>query len=218
MVTTDTEIVHESKVADLESFSTHKNIRNFRRTWRGFLMYEFYDEVFEISNNPDLKIRMMIREDPRIHARLKEIVEEHKALLAPIFKGETTQNFKTGYGFEISGIRYSIPMLKRDPIVKLDPLPSKRENPNLRSTYSSIRAVFKKEAPKFGEAFQGLIADWKSWAFKSEHLIAGGDIRFKGMEAEVDLHFGPNFQDSLAVLIAAINHTKKSTSIDFLYL
>ncbi|MEH1831812.1 MAG: hypothetical protein V7L29_06980 [Nostoc sp.] len=212
-------IVQKIYLTDFTLLSQHPKIQYLLEAPYDYVLYEFYDPIYEIIFHPDPGIRYQQHRDinPEIHEKVSQVVNEEESLLQPLHD----QSKRDRYGYLIGGshiIWYRVEInyeLKHYDFRKPAALSHKLINFSCdnQSHQIVLTTQLRKNTIKTKEKYENVITDWLNWVKIFDKIESIGEINYQENNANLNIIFKRSkFEDFLVILTIMLNE-KLGTSI-----
>ncbi|MEH2278027.1 MAG: hypothetical protein V7K40_25385 [Nostoc sp.] len=211
-------IVQKIYLTDFALLSQHPKIQYLLEAPYDYVLYEFYDPIYEIIFHPDPEIRYQQHRyrNPEIHEKVRQVVNEEKSLLQPLHD----QSKRDRYGYLIGGshiIWYRVERnheLKHYDLRKPAALCHRLINFSCdnKSHQIILTTQLRKTTLKTKDKYENIITDWLNWVKPFDIIDYIGEINYQDNNANLNITFKNNFDNFLVILTIMLN-AKFSTSI-----
>ncbi|MEH1828616.1 hypothetical protein [Nostoc sp.] len=211
-------IVQKIYLTDFALLSQHPKIQYLLEAPYDYVLYEFYDPIYEIIFHDDPEIRYQQHRDrnPEIYQKVRQVVNEEESLLQPLHD----QSKRDRYGYLIGGSHIIWYRVERNHELKHYDLrkPAALNHKCIdffcdnQSHQIIITTQLKEKTLKTKEKYENVITDWFNWVKVLDKIEYIGEINYQDNNANLNIIFKNNFDDFLVILTIMLN-AKLGTSL-----
>jgi hypothetical protein len=208
--------------ADIEALPLHPKVRYVLEIPYDYILFEFYDDIFEILYSPVAEIRHQGTTNLSIKKREIEIFKDKNSLLEPLYSHPKAFD---RYGIRSSCTRYVLMIGKR--LYDVDEPGTNRpvglgltgitaiiEASVIRP--ANLKVDFKKISKSTHKSFEATIDEWYAWASSHVKVAEISSIQYQDEIANINILFNEDFEDYVVGLIVMLYETRKKTSISYM--
>ncbi|MBD2458440.1 hypothetical protein H6G80_30785 [Nostoc sp. FACHB-87] len=217
-------IVQKIYLTDFALLSQNPKIQYLLEAPYDYVLYEFYDPIYEIifAPNPEIRYQQHRDRNPEIHEKVRQVVNEEESLLQPLHE----QSKRDRYGYIIGGshiIWYRVGrnhQLKHYDLRKPAALRHKLINfySDNQSHQIILTTQLRKKTLKTKEKYENIISDWLDWVKNFDKIEYIGEINYQDNNANLDIIFKEGFDDFLVILTIMLNAKLGTNLIEKLWI
>ncbi|MFM7886140.1 MAG: hypothetical protein ACKPCM_05505 [Pseudanabaena sp.] len=212
-------IAKKKYFTDLVSLSEHPKVRYVLELPYDYILFEFYDELFDVIYNDDPKINHEVALNPELNEKVRQLGKEQENLLQPLYSEPSAYD---QFSYRRSCLIYFLRIKRREYQVrelgKSEPIAV-----NIKSLITNFsnqiefEVRFKVNSKSHLKAYAKVLQDWHSWAKKYDQITSLTEIDYRDNLAKVSIVFKEDFEDFLVALIVMLYETRKKTSVDSIF-
>lgn len=199
---------------DWQSLSLNPKIKYVLEMPYDYLLFDYYDEIFEIQYSQDKNVRDLTCSNPQLGERAILVDKEQKEILQPLYSHPKARDI---YGYR-SCIALSISTKVKNYFVNEPGNPQSIDLSAWEISFSTNKikmlAVLKSQKDSNLKSFEKTIENWYEWAMQHDVLDCMSETSYEGNSLELEIIFKDrNFIDFLAALATMGYETHRKTSL-----